>query len=170
MRVKTTPARLILLFTSGVSADAPPIEGAFGIKFGDKPGHAYRAEKIPTKEGALYFVDPPVKNENFNEYAVLVTNTTNKIHRIYAEKQQSTRDCKAEILKVKQALEKIYGPMKEFNHTYVIKQKDQEINLTCKISQQNQNTASLQIKYIDNQIFQESLQKPDPNRRDASGL
>ena len=170
MQKSTLIASVILLFTSGVSADAPPIEGAFGIKFGDKPGHAYRAEKIPTKEGALYFVDPPVKNENFNEYAVLVTNTTNKIHRIYAEKQQSTRDCKAEILKVKQALEKIYGSMTEHHHVYVIKHKDQEINLTCKISNLSRNTASLQIKYIDHQIFKESLQKPDPDRGDASGL
>ena len=160
----------ILFLTQGVSAEAPTIEGAFGIKFGDKPSPEYRADNIPTKEGTLYFVDPPVKNDNFNEYAVLVTNTTNKIYRIYAEKEQSTRDCKTEIIKVKQTLEKIYGSMAESTHAYVIKQKEKEIVLTCKISKLNKDKASLQIKYIDNKIFQESLQKPDANRRDPSGL
>jgi len=161
---------LILLSGHGVLAVTPQIEGAFGIKFGDTPRAEYRAGKVQTKSGTLYFVDPPIKNQHFDEYAVLVTRRTNKIFRIYAEKEQTTDSCNTELPKVKKTLQNLYGPGIEKESDFIIIQNQKEIHLACKVNQRNKSNASLQIKYIDNQIYQDSLEKSDANRRDASGL
>lgn len=161
---------LMLLFTQMIQAAAPVIEGAFGIKLGDVPNIEYQKGEVYTKVGRLYFIDPPVKNAHFNEYAVLVTNMTNKIYSIYAEKEQTAVDCRAELLKVKTSLEKLYGTLSEENSIYSVKQNTREINLTCKVNLKNPDNSSLQIKYIDHQIYEDSISKPDPSHRDPSGL
>lgn len=162
---------LVLILLGQVAlAETQQIEGAFGIKLGDSPGAKYSAGKVQTKIGKLYFVDPPIKNEHFDEYAVLVTRRTNKIFRIYAEKEQTTDSCNAELPKVKKSLQRLYGPGIEKENEFIIVKNQREIHLSCKVNQQNKNNASLQIKYIDKQIYQDSLEKPDANRRDASGL
>ena len=163
---------LALLAAQSVSVQAatPKIDGAFGIKLGDTPSHEYRPGKVQTNVGILYFIEPPIKNEHFNEYAVLTTKSTNKIYSIYAEKEQKTAKCQEELLKVKQSLEKLYGNLSVQDGIHAIKQDKREISLTCKISTINKDDASLQIKYVDHQIYEDSLDKTDPNRRDASGL
>ncbi len=164
---------LVMLVVSSaqfVQAATPPIEGAFGIKLGDEPDAKYIPEQIPTKLGLLYFIDPPIKNEHFNEYAVLVTIRTNKIFRIYAEKEQTTETCKNELAKVRKSLEKIYGKVTENESIYSVKQNEKEIQLTCKVSKINNKEASLQIKYIDQQVYKDGLESSSSKRNDASGL
>jgi len=161
---------LVLLFTQTVQAEGPPIIGAFGIKLGDSPKSDYRTQEVPTKLGKLYFVKPPIKNEHFNEYAVLVTFSTNKIFRIYAEKEQSSASCKVEVLKVKESLEKIYGTLSVTDNVFTFKQQNKEINLTCKVSKINNNESSLQIKYVDHQVYNDSHKKLKPIENDSSGL
>ncbi len=161
---------LIMFSAQNVQAEVVPIDGAFGIKLGDTPKEKYRADELPTEIGKLFFVKPPIKNEHFNEYAVLVTHRTNKIFRIYAEKEQSLATCKEELLKVKRSLENIYGTLTMKAQVFTLKQKNREINLTCKISKINNAEASLQIKYVDHQIFKDSHKKANPDRNDASGL
>jgi len=116
---------LIIFVAQSVQAEITPIDGAFGIKLGDSPKEKYRAEELPTEIGKLFFVEPPIKNEHFNEYAVLVTHRTNKIFRIYAEKEQSSASCKEELLKVKRSLENIYGTLSVTNKVFTVKQKKQ---------------------------------------------
>lgn len=162
---------ILILFTSlGIHAATPAIEGAFGIKLGDPLKPEYKKGEVYTKVGTLFFIDPPVKNEHFNEYAVLITKTTNKIHSIYAEKEQKTIHCKAELLNVKASLEKLYGVVTEKDNIYTVKEKDREINLTCKVSTINADNASLQIKYIDHKIDEDGRIKSDPDSRDTKGL
>jgi len=161
---------MVLLFTQIAQAEGPQITGAFGIKLGVSPKSNFRTQEMPTRTGKLFFVEPPVKNKHFNEYAVLVTLRTNKIFRIYAEKEQSSSSCKKEILKVKESLEKKYGTLVESNNIFTVKQKNKEINLTCKISEINDKEASLQIKYVDHQVYADAKQKPQATGNDASGL
>jgi len=163
---------IILILTSyqGAQAATPAIEGAFGIKLGETLKADYKKGEVYTKVGTLFFIDPPVKNEHFNEYAVLITKTTNKIHSIYAEKEQKTINCEAELLKVKTSLEKLYGVLAENDKIYTVKQMDREINLTCKVSRINADNASLQIKYVDHKIDEEGRVKSNPDRRDTKGL
>jgi len=161
---------LILLTGQSALAGTQQIVGAFGIKLGESPDAKYRAAKVQTKIGTLYFVDPPIKNEHFDEYAVLVTMGTNKIFSIYAEKEQTKDSCNTELHKVKKSLQTLYGPGIQKEYEFVIIQNKIEIHLSCKVNQRNKNNASLQIKYIDNQILQNSQEKADTNHRDASGL
>ena len=161
---------MMLFFAQTIQAATPVIEGAFGIKLGDIPRIEYQKGEVYTKVGRLYFIDPPVKNDHFNEYAIHVTNMTNKIYSIYAEKEQSAIDCREELLKVKTSLEKLYGTMTEQNKIYSVKQNEREINLTCKINVKNAESAALHIKYIDHRLYKDSISEPDPNHRDSSGL
>ncbi len=161
---------LMILFSQGVHAEVQTIEGAFGIKLGDEPDKKLESEKVRTKIGMLYFIEPPIKNEHFNEYAILVTTRTNKIFRIYAEKEQTTKTCAEELIKVKETLEKIYGKIVAKDNVYTVKQNEKEINLTCKVSKINKEDASLQIKYIDNQVYKDGIEEVNTDRRDDSGL
>ena len=161
---------LALFVTQFAQAEITPIKGAFGINLGETPRDDYRSGEVPTKIGKLFFIKPPIKNENFNEYAVMVTIRTNKIFRIYAEKEQTTASCNEKIIKVKKSLEKIYGTLTEANKVYAVKQKNKEIYLTCKVSKINNKEASLQIKYVDRKVYEDSLEKTDKNYNDASGL
>ena len=171
MKSQIISITLILLSSLGIHAATPPaIEGAFGIKLGDPLKMDYKKGEVYTKLGTLFFIEPPVKNEHFNEYAVLITKTTNKIHSIYAEKEQKTNNCEAELLKVKTSLEKLYGAVTEKDKVYTVKQTDREINLTCKVSKINADNASLQIKYVDHKTDEEGRINPQPDNRDAKGL
>jgi len=162
---------LLMLFSAQyIHAEVPQINGAFGIKLGDEPDKKYIPEQIPTKIGQLYFIDPPIKNDHFNEYAVLVTFRTNKIFRIYAEKEQTTASCKEELTKLRTSLETIYGKVTEKDSIYMVKQKEKEIQLTCKVSEINNKDASLQIKYIDHQVYKDGLEINDSKSNDARGL
>jgi hypothetical protein len=170
MKSRILSSILILLSSQGIQAATPTIEGAFGIKLGDTLNADFKKGEVYTKLGTLFFIDPPVKNEHFNEYAVLITKTTNKIHSIYAEKEQKTVNCKAELLKVKMSLEKLYGVVTEKDKIYSVKQMDREINLTCKVSKINADNASLQIKYVDHKIDEEGRVKSKQDGRDQKGL
>jgi hypothetical protein len=170
MKLRFLLILLIFLSYQGIQAATPVIEGAFGLKLGDTPRSEYQKGDVYTKVGTLYFIDPPIKNMHFNEYAILVTKTTNKIHSIYAEKEQKTVSCEEEILKVKESLLKHYSTISEKDHIYFVKIGDREINLTCKVNKKNANNASLQIKYIDHKIYEEGRVKSSPEKRDASGL
>jgi len=170
MKGRLSLALFSIFLCHSIQASTAQIEGAFGIRFGDAPDVDYQQGQVYTKLGTLYFVDPPTKNEHFDEYAVLVTKTTNQIYSIYAEKEQHVKECATELTKVKVSLEKRYGPATEKEKIYTIKQQQREITLTCKLSQKDNTKASLQLKYTDHQIYQDSLEKDDSGQRDASGL
>jgi hypothetical protein len=89
-----------------------PIEGAFGLKLGDKfKPKRNRRNSTTTSGETIYYFKPSKKFRKFREYYVLITPETKKIYQIWAiakisEEQKFLREQEI-ILNI---LEKKYGP------------------------------------------------------------
>lgn len=93
-----------------IMAKSLPIDGAFGLKLGEKLDVA-ELEKLGTERdgGIIYGFKPSNPYRTLTNYSVFVTPVSNRVYHISASgKFGSMKDCREELMRLESALAKKY--------------------------------------------------------------
>ena len=132
------PLLLFMFPVFNIYAEQTKIEGAFGLKFGEK----YNSETMykdktfmPTEIGVLIPVNPPIPiPEFFNDYKIIVTSKTLKIFGITASKKYDNQKiCEEKLSTIESMFSKAYGQYSilDNNHSKELTLNDVEIKFNC---------------------------------------